>query len=122
MRWVCCKRLAGWLALAAMMLQLVLSFGHVHLDGIRGGPSAAVAADAKALGSQPSPAQNPADDGDNYCPICAAIHLASTSFLPDAPLLPVPFASQTVEHFSQFAFAFVAPQRTAFQSRAPPLA
>ena len=122
MRRVCCKRLAGWLGLAAMLLQLVLSFGHVHLDGIRGGPSAAVAADAKAPSSQPSPAQNPANDGDSYCPICAAIHLASTSFLPDAPVLPVPFTSQTVEHFSQFAFAFVAPQRTAFQSRAPPLA
>ncbi|MGA8653297.1 MAG: DUF2946 family protein [Xanthobacteraceae bacterium] len=69
-----------------------------------------------------SPAQHPANDGDDYCAICATIHLASTSFLPQVPLLPVPFVSQTVEHFSDFAFVFVAPQRTAFQSRAPPLA
>jgi hypothetical protein len=42
--------------------------------------------------------------------------------LPDAPLLPVPFASRTIEHFGHFAFVFVSPQRAAFQSRAPPLA
>jgi hypothetical protein len=123
MRWVRSKRRSGsWLALAAMALQLVLSFGHIHLDKLPSGSANAVVAAAKAPASQPSPAQHPANDGDDYCAICAVVHLAASSFLPDAPQLPVPFVSRPIEHSPQIIFVFVAPQRTAFQSRAPPLA
>jgi hypothetical protein len=119
MRWIRSNRqYVSWLALAAMALQLVLSFGHIHLDKLPSGSTNAVVAGAKAPASQPSPA-HPDDD---YCPICAAIHLASSSFLPDAPQLPVPFVSQSIEHSRHIVFVFVAPQGTAFQSRAPPLA
>jgi hypothetical protein len=116
------RRFGSWLALIALALQLALSFGHVHLDGIGAGSAADRIAGAKAPSSPPSPAQHPTNDADDYCAICATIHLASTSFLPPAPQLPVPFVSQTIEHFSHVAFVAVARQRTPFQSRAPPLA
>jgi hypothetical protein len=104
-----------------MALQLALSFGHVHVDGIHNGQTVVtVAAQSTAL-SKPSP-QHPDNDGDDYCAICAVTYLASSSPLPDAPQLPVPTVSQTVEHSGQVVFVLVAPQRTAFQSRAPPLA
>ncbi len=124
MRWFRTQRGFGsGLALFALTLQLVLSFGHVHLYGVRGGSATAtVMAGAKAPASLPSPAQYPANDADDYCAICAAIHLTATSFLPQVPQLSVPFASQTIEHVKHVAFAFVAPQRSPFQSRAPPLA
>jgi DUF2946 family protein len=123
MRWVRSNRRGGsWLGLAAMALQLVLSFGHVHLDKFAPGSTHAAIAGTKAPASPPSPAQHPENDGDDHCAICAVIHLASSSFLPAAPRLLVPFASQTIEHSSQAVFIFVAAQRTAFQSRAPPLA
>jgi hypothetical protein len=77
---------------------------------------------SNAPASQPIPAHHPANDAGDYCAICAMIHLASTSFLPDAPQLPVSFPSQAIEHFDHGAFVFVARQRTSFQSRAPPLA
>jgi Protein of unknown function (DUF2946) len=122
MRWVRTKRRWGtWLALAAMALQLALSFGHLHLDGIAPERTVAVS-DAASSGQQPSPSQHHDSDGDDYCAICAVMHLASTSFLPDAPQLPMPIVSQTIEHSSRVFFVFVAPRRTAFQSRAPPLA
>jgi hypothetical protein len=114
------KSFGSGLAFFALAVQLVLSFGHIHLEGIRGGSTPVLTAELPA--SQPSPAQHPANDADDYCAICATMHLASTSFVPDAPQLPVPFVSQVIEHFNHFAFIFVAPQRTAFQSRAPPLA
>jgi hypothetical protein len=105
-----------------MTLQLVLSFGHIHLEKLASNSVVASVAASKAPSSQQNPAQHPANEADDYCAICATIHLTSSSFLPDAPLLPVPFASQTIEHFSYFTFIFVSPQRAAFQSRAPPLA
>jgi hypothetical protein len=105
-----------------MALQLVLSFGHVHLEKPASGSVVTSVAASKAPSSQQNPAQHPAHEADDFCAICATIHLASSSFLPDAPLLPVPFASRTIEHFGHFAFNFVSPQRAAFQSRAPPRA
>ena len=123
MRWAQISRRRGSLfALAAMALQFVLSFGHVHLEKLASGSAITSVAASKAPSSQQNPAQHPANEADDYCAVCATIHLTSSSFLPDAPLLPVPFASRTIEHFSHFTFIFVSPQRAAFQSRAPPLA
>ena len=120
------SRFGSWLALAALALQLVLSFGHVHLDGIgRASTLGAIAGPAAAAtpGSHSLPAQHPSDSGDEYCPICATLYLAANSFLPQAPQLPVPFVCRTIEHVDHAAVAFVAPRRRApFQSRAPPLA
>ena len=76
---------------------------------------------AGAQGSQSIPAQQPGNDADDYCAICATIHLAANSFVPQAPQLPVPFVSQTIEHADRAAVAFIAPRRPPFQSRAPPL-
>jgi hypothetical protein len=105
-----------------MALQLALSFGHLHLDRIAPTPAALVVAGAISSGHPSSPAHYPANDSDDYCAICATIHLASTSFLSKAPALPLPFAVQVVQHFNRVAFIVTTPRRTAFQSRAPPLA
>jgi hypothetical protein len=102
-----------------MALQLVLSCGHIHLEQLASG---SFTASANALPSQQNPDQHPANESGGFCSICATIQLASSSFLPDAPRLPVPFASGTIEHFGLINFIFVSPQRAAFQSRAPPLA
>jgi hypothetical protein len=104
-----------------MSLRLVLSFGHIHLEKLASGSAIASVTASKAPSSQQNPVQHPANEADGYCAICATIHLASSSFLPDAPLLPAPLASRVIEHF-YINFIFVSPQRAAFQSRAPPLA
>jgi Protein of unknown function (DUF2946) len=62
------------------------------------------------------------NDDDAYCPICASVYLTSNSFVPAAPVLPLPAVTTTVEHFNRSAPVFVVPRRLAFQSRAPPLA
>ena len=105
-----------------MALQLVLSFGHIHLEKFAGGSAIASVVASKASSSQQNPAQHPANQADDFCAICATMHLASSSFLPDVPLLPVPLVSRVIEHFRYINFIFVSPQRAAFQSRAPPLA
>ena len=123
MRWVHNRRFGSCLALAALALQLVVSFGHVHLDGVHRADLAFTVVGSAAPASQSLAAQHPGNDGDDdYCAICATIYLAATSFLPPAPELPVPLVSQTIEHFDRFAVVFIAPRRLPFQSRAPPLA
>jgi hypothetical protein len=115
------RRLASWLALGALALQLVLSFGHVHLGGVHPAYQGPTVAGTSAR-SQHIPAQQPGDDGDDYCSICATIHLTANSFVPQAPQLPALVAFRLIEHVDRIAIVFVAPRRTLFQSRAPPLA
>jgi len=108
------------MALAALALQLVLSFGHVHLPGVR---RPALAVSGSAAQASPLGAPQPGNDADDdYCAICATIFLAANSFLPPAPQLPVPFVSRPIEHFAPVAVDFIVPRRAPFQSRAPPLA
>jgi hypothetical protein len=121
MRWVRARLgAASRLALFALALQIALSFGHVHPGDFRHvGSSLAVGGSSSAPAA---PAQQPVRDADDYCAICATIHLAATSLLPQAPPLPVPFAARAVEHVNCTAAAFFSARRAPFQSRAPPLA
>lgn len=126
MGWVHChKRRGALFALAALALQIVLSFGHVHLDGVvRAAPHGAIAGTHKvtvAQGSAQLPAQNPADD-DDYCAICASIFLVATSFVSEPPKLPVPTGFELIKHSVTVAHGIAEPRRFSFQSRAPPAA
>ena len=103
-----------------MTLQLVLSFGHIHLEKFASGSAIASVAASKAPSSQQNPLQHPANEADDFCAICAAIHLASTSFLPDAPLLPVPFAARTIQHFGFSTLIFARRDVRRFNPRSSP--
>jgi hypothetical protein len=120
MRWVRARLGVGSrLALFALALQIALSFGHVHLGDFRHGTNGLAVA-----GTQPpsDPPQQPVHDADDYCAICATIHLAATSLLPQAPPLPVPFMARPIEHAKFLATSSFSARRAPFQSRAPPLA
>ena len=119
MRWVQTTRPCGtWLALAALALQLVLSFGHVHLDAVSRPP--VVGAVAGVPGAPSLPDQH--RGGDDYCSVCAVIQLAANAFVPQAPQLAVPLVSRAIEHVDHVAVIFITSRRTPFQPRAPPLA
>jgi hypothetical protein len=125
MRWFRTNRtLCGRLALLALAVQFVVSFGHIHREDIfgsaRAAPSVAVpVADA----SQPSPGNHPAKHSDDYCAICATISLLGHSFVAAAPALPPPPpVAHTIAHVDRAAAIAITPRRAAFQSRAPPTA
>ena len=113
-------RVGARIGLFALTLQIVLSFGHVHLGDLRHSTDRLAVAAAQPGPSDPL--QQPISDADGYCAICAAIHLAGTSLLPQAPQLSVPFAGQPVEHANFIPATSLSPRRASFQSRAPPLA
>jgi hypothetical protein len=119
------KRRGAWLAFAALALQIALSFGHMHLDGIRPitAHNAAVAPHRGAVAdaSRQTPLPNSGDD-DDYCAICASIYLVSTTFISHAPVLPVPLGFERIVHSYASARASLKPRRIAFRSRAPPAA
>jgi len=120
MSWIHCNRqLGAYLALAALTLQIVLSFGHLHLPPVIDISLSAIAHRTTLTQAQPQlPTQNPGDD--NYCAICASIFLASTSLTPVPTALPVPVDFQRVERSFDQALYFVELYRLGFQSRAPP--
>jgi len=107
----------------ALAIQLAVSFGHVHLEGVARTDAAGVALATAGRASQSLVALQPGTAGgdDDYCPICASVFLTANSFVPQAPVLPVPSVSNAVEHFISNAPVFVVFRRLAFQSRAPPL-
>jgi hypothetical protein len=116
------KRHGVVLALIALALQIVLTFGHVHLHGLSGSSRRVVAGQA-SLAHRPlqAPAQSPSN-GDDHCAICASIFLASSAFAPAPPQLLVPANFQRVDHGFHAASPLVEPLRLAFRSRAPPVA
>ena len=116
---------ATWLALFALGVQIVVSFGHVHLEGIARNDPIRLALAGGGQNSQSLVGQPPStggDDDDTYCPICASVYLTANSFVPIAPVLRPPSSFYAVKHFDRNADLLIAPRRTAFQSRAPPLA
>jgi hypothetical protein len=123
MSWIWLHRRHGaLLALAALVLQILLSFGHVHLHAVAQGTSPATTHSiALAHRNSQTPAPIPADT-DGYCAICASIFLASSAFAPAPPQLLVPANFQRVEHGFIAARSLAESLRLAFRSRAPPVA
>src|SRR5262245_59101175 len=86
------SRWGSYLALFALVVQLALSFGHVHLEG-----GAPVAGHASALfavhPSNAAAAVDPAGNeypalADDHCPICTLINLTGTLVPATTPALP----------------------------------
>jgi hypothetical protein len=110
------------LALIALALQVVLTFGHVHLRG-HGGSSHRVIAGQASLAHPPLQAQvQIPSDNDDYCAICASIFLTSSAFAPAPPQLLVPASFRRIEHHFNAAQPLAERLRLAFRSRAPPVA
>jgi len=112
------RRFGGFLALAALALQIGLSFGHIHRhDLVR--PAGLIAGGTATAGHLAAPPSD--NDADEYCAICASIFLVSTSFVPEAPPLPLPALLEDADRrIDVTSVVIVEPRRAPFQSRAPP--
>jgi hypothetical protein len=114
------------LALFALALQIVVSFGHMHPDDL-GLPSLATAHCADFPSGVAQVLTGPTDrdqypSSDDYCPICASMALlaAGAPSLPPVIVAP-PLISRVLS--SPAALYLVATQTIlSFQARAPPLA
>jgi hypothetical protein len=105
------RRIAGWLALLALALQLGLAFGHVH--------HAAHSHSAELAAGEPDGDHDDADKHD--CPSCAILKLLAGAHPGAAPIstMPIPAAAGTIGPAIETIRSDQT--RTAFRSRAPPL-
>lgn len=119
-------RFGARLALFALALQLVLSFGHIHPEDLVGAAAAgthAVAAGQQA-GHAPKPSAPHRKSGgdDDICAICALIQLVNTSVASAAPPLPAPSEVRWVDWQIVYGFSSAPSSHRLFRARAPPLA
>jgi hypothetical protein len=108
------RRIGAWLALLALVLQLGLTFAHVHHQA-PGYPT--------AIAAQPA-AGTDGDQGDadkDYCASCAILNLLAGAQAGVAPTPPLPGWAQVDTTRPAFETVRSTQIRTAFQSRAPPL-
>jgi hypothetical protein len=113
-------RHGSWLALVALVINLMLAFGHVHAVGGKAPDGVLSVAIAGAGGDQNR--HHPSDSHPDYlCPICMATAVMGNGLPPTHPALPVEFADARIDHpIDHFRF-LLQPPRAAFESRGPPI-
>jgi hypothetical protein len=133
------------IALLALAIQFVLSFGHHHGAAALAAPAvsaqasdtggtraktlatkkqaaqdAAVKDSAKASATDPAkPASGHHQDND-YCAVCAVMALAGTVLFTEPPVLLLPEAYHFLYRATDAEFNHLESQRVVFQPRAPP--
>jgi hypothetical protein len=110
------------LALLALAIQFVLSFGHFH--GVaHAAPAIAQAAQATQANPQPAPTSDQDSDrhANDACAICAVIAMANATLFATPPLLRLPEAVEFLYRTTDAEFIHLNSLRVAFQPRAPPI-
>jgi hypothetical protein len=113
------------LAIFALALQFVLSFGHFHAAA-RAAP-AVQSGLSYVLTTAGEPTQQPASNPDSdqrpndHCAICAVIALANAVLFATPPFLQLPQAIEFLYLTTDAEFTHLNSAYPAFQSRAPPV-
>jgi hypothetical protein len=117
------SRPAACVALLALVLQLALSFGHVHFGHVhlaQADHPASTAADV--AGHKGTPQQPGNDHQDNYCAVYAVLTLLGGAMVATAPIVPAHAALAAPEVPAATEAVRVGPPHRAYQPRAPPRA
>jgi hypothetical protein len=115
------RQWCGRLALFALALQLVLSFGHIHADdlGLAAPAEATSSHTQSANGDGTLPPQD-RDDAHDVCAICVTLSLSATSLLPVVASLTVPVTYEWQWPAAIQSAQVVFDLKSYYQARAPP--
>jgi len=126
-RWRLTHKGIAALGAFALLLQLVVSLGHVHAQNFkRSDVFAGNSLSQRVIierSARPDQGQIPDGLPDDDCPICAAMHVAAFGLLPSPPsvLAPVNFARESQAAYTE-EFSISNSRYILFQTRAPPTA
>ena len=115
------RRTPQYAALLAMLVQLVLSFGHFDgqaFAGLQSRHQPLTLANSQGAGGDPG--QGLASDID--CPICSSIQLLGSTALPDGVQLRAPAMRNTGVVPAVASRQLTRPHYLLFETRAPPVA
>jgi hypothetical protein len=117
--WRSRRRCGAGLGLLALLVQIILSFGHIHPEDF--GPPAArpIAALAHQSPSQP---EAPPGHPDDHCPICMTVQLAAAGVVSTPPVVALPSTFARIAHPAAAARDITVARYVLFRTRAPPLA
>jgi hypothetical protein len=107
------------LALFAVAVQLVLSFGHFH--GLAAQAAPAVASVSEPAQPQPSSSHDTDQQSNDACAICAVIAMANAVLFATPPMLQLPQAVEFLYLTTEAEFIHLNSARVVFQPRAPPI-
>ena len=118
---------ATWCAVFALAVQLILSFGHFHRNGIGSEPVSPLRAVSSTDHAIPAtdaggPPSKPAVPVIDYCAICAVINLAGSIVPPTTPAISLPAVVGRVLAWSAAKDSLTAPPYLYPRARAPPRA
>jgi len=123
MRWFRSNlHLGSRFALLALAVQVILSFGHVHLGNLASASTVTTIESSTALPSVGIPSHTPHGSPDTDCPICALLQLMATSAASVAPALPLPPRFGSIRLQAPAELAAKSSPHSLFQARAPPAA
>jgi Protein of unknown function (DUF2946) len=124
-------RTGSRLALFALALQFVLSFGHFHGDAAQAAAAVqsqtglaleqGLAPDVAGQAQQQPSNHNDSQPSHEPCAICAVMSMANQMLFATVALLPLPDAIEQSFLVTDAEFAHQGTPRLAFQSRAPPV-
>ena len=114
------QKSGAWLALLALLVQIAVSFGHVHGDDLVP-VLAEQGTGASPLTSAPwNDPGSPSTDHD-FCSICACVVLAGSLVLPQPPAIVVAIVLRRVALADRVLLLVSTDQHRHFQARAPPV-
>jgi hypothetical protein len=114
------RRRAAWIGLFGLLLQIAVSFAHVHLLSFQPDGSTVVTLDDGA-GGAPSPQKSPAAPDQDHCPVCLALQLAGTFVVPYPIGVAAPTVVSVVPLGREDSFELSPPKHLLFRTRAPPI-
>ena len=128
-------KLGARLALFALAVQFVLSFGHFHpaqaapafqgatsqTDFLRAADLVAKDAASPSAYNQQLPHRDNHQQPADGCAICAVVAMAHGMLFATPPVLLLPQAIELLQLTTEAGFAHLGAAHRAFQSRAPPL-
>jgi len=113
---------ATWVALAALLVQIVVSFAHIHRDDLVPVVPESVPNASRLNPALPNESPSPAPTRDHdFCTICASMALVGSVVLPQPPMVVLATVPCRIGLIERAIILASTDQHRHFQARGPPV-